>query len=75
MISQRKRGLQTVLLLVQSMLIALALALSLYLTSFFKAVSLEQIFHYPIYALVMMGGPRLELARRMRGQAGRSLQR
>jgi exopolysaccharide biosynthesis polyprenyl glycosylphosphotransferase len=66
MISQRKRGLQTVLLLVQGMLIALALAFSLYLTSFLAAVSLTQVLHYPIYALIMLGGLFLELARRNR---------
>jgi putative colanic acid biosynthesis UDP-glucose lipid carrier transferase len=48
------------------MLIALALAFSLYLTSFFKAVSIAQVLHYPIYAAVMLIGLFIELARRNR---------
>jgi exopolysaccharide biosynthesis polyprenyl glycosylphosphotransferase len=64
MISQRKRGLQTVLVLVQSLLITIALAFCIELTSFFTSFSPRQVQHYPIYALVMMVGLFVELARR-----------
>jgi putative colanic acid biosynthesis UDP-glucose lipid carrier transferase len=64
MISQRKRGLQTVLVLFQGLLIIISLVLCLELTSFFKDFSVAQIRHYPIYALVMMIGLFIELARR-----------
>ena len=64
MISQRKRGLQTVLVLVQGLLIIVALGLCIEVTSFFKNFSLLQIQHYPIYAFVMMVGLFVELARR-----------
>jgi exopolysaccharide biosynthesis polyprenyl glycosylphosphotransferase len=64
MISQRKRGLQTVLLLVQSLLITVALACCLEVTSLFTNFSRVQIAHYPIYAFVMTIGLFVELARR-----------
>ncbi len=64
MISQRKRGLQTVLVLVQSLLITIALAFCIELTSLVTSFSPQQIQHYPIYALVMMFGLFIELARR-----------
>ena len=66
MISQRKRGLQTVLLLVQSLLIAVGLLLCLELTSLFTSFSLLQVLHYPIYAIVLSVGLFIELARRNR---------
>jgi exopolysaccharide biosynthesis polyprenyl glycosylphosphotransferase len=64
MISQRKRGLQTVLVLVQGLLIIVALGLCIEVTSFFKNFSLLQVQHYPVYAFVMMVGLFIELARR-----------
>jgi putative colanic acid biosynthesis UDP-glucose lipid carrier transferase len=64
MISQRKRGLQTVLVLVQGLLIIISLGLCIEITSFFKSFSLQQVQHYPVYALVMMLGLFVELARR-----------
>ena len=64
MISQRKRGLQTVLVLVQGLLIIVALGLCIEVTSFFKSFSLLQVRHYPVYAFVMMVGLFIELARR-----------
>jgi putative colanic acid biosynthesis UDP-glucose lipid carrier transferase len=64
MISQRKRGLQTVLVLVQGLLIILALVFCLDFTSFLTVLSHKQIQHYPVYALIMMIGLFVELARR-----------
>jgi exopolysaccharide biosynthesis polyprenyl glycosylphosphotransferase len=64
MISQRKRGLQTVLVLVQSLLITIALAFCVEITDIFTHLSQKQVQHYPIYALVMMLGLFVELARR-----------
>jgi exopolysaccharide biosynthesis polyprenyl glycosylphosphotransferase len=64
MISQRKRGLQTVLILFQGLLIILALALCLDVTSLFKKFSPHQIEHYPIFAFAMMLGLFVELGRR-----------
>jgi exopolysaccharide biosynthesis polyprenyl glycosylphosphotransferase len=64
MIQQRKRGLQTVLLLLQSILIALSLALCLVISSAFVSLSRDQINHYPLYALVMMMGLFFESFRR-----------
>src|ERR1700760_1975614 len=71
MISQRKRGLQTVLVLIQGLLIIVALGLCIDLSSFFTKFSPQQIQHYPVYALVMMVGLFIELARR--SQAGKQL--
>ena len=64
MILQRKRGLQTVLLLLQSILIAGSLAVCLAVSSIFVSLSWEQISHYPLYALVMMVGLFIESIRR-----------
>jgi exopolysaccharide biosynthesis polyprenyl glycosylphosphotransferase len=50
--------------LVQSLLITIALAFCIELTSLVTSFSPQQIQHYPIYALVMMFGLFIELARR-----------
>ncbi|MCE0499680.1 MAG: exopolysaccharide biosynthesis polyprenyl glycosylphosphotransferase [Methylacidiphilales bacterium] len=64
MILQRKRGLQTVLLLLQSILIAWSLAVCLIVSSVFVSLSWEQVGHYPLYAMVMMAGLFIESIRR-----------
>src|SRR5580658_367203 len=64
MISQRKRGLQTVLLLLQSILIAWSLAACLVISSIFVSLSWDQVSHYPLYALVMIAGLFIEQFRR-----------
>ncbi len=64
MIIQRKRGLQTVLLLLQGILIALSLAVCLLFSSVFVSLSSNQVSHYPLYALVMIAGLLFEAFRR-----------
>ncbi|HUB66468.1 MAG TPA: exopolysaccharide biosynthesis polyprenyl glycosylphosphotransferase [Candidatus Methylacidiphilales bacterium] len=64
MISQRKRGLQTVLLLLQSILIAWSLAVCLVISAMFVSLSWDQVSHYPLYAMVMIAGLFLESFRR-----------
>ena len=64
MIIQRKRGLQTVLLLLQCILVALSFFFCLLATQFFTTLSWEQVLHYPTYTLVMMAGLVLEANRR-----------
>jgi len=64
MILQRTRGLQSILLLLQSILIAVSFALSLLVTLMFTSLSWIQIDHYPIYALIMIAGLFIEFNRR-----------
>ena len=64
MILQRARGLQSILLLLQSVLIAGSFAISLLVTTIFTPMSETQIDHYPIYALIMIAGLFVEFNRR-----------
>jgi exopolysaccharide biosynthesis polyprenyl glycosylphosphotransferase len=64
MILQRKRGLQTVLLLLQCLLVAISFTLCLWGTSFFIPLSPQQVQHEPIYTIVMIVGLLVEANRR-----------
>jgi exopolysaccharide biosynthesis polyprenyl glycosylphosphotransferase len=64
MITQRKQGLQAVLLLLQCVLVTLSFLLCLLGAEFFTSLSWEQVIHYPTYALVMMAGLLVEANRR-----------
>jgi exopolysaccharide biosynthesis polyprenyl glycosylphosphotransferase len=64
MILQRKRGLRTVLLLLQCLLISFAFAYCAAITTFFTSLSPQQFGHYPFYAIVMMLGLFIESYRR-----------
>jgi len=64
MILQRTRGLQSILLLLQSILLAVSFALSLLVTLVFIPMSWRQIHHYPLYALIMIMGLFIEFNRR-----------
>jgi exopolysaccharide biosynthesis polyprenyl glycosylphosphotransferase len=64
MITQRKQGLQAVLLLLQCVLVTISFLLCLLAAEFFTSLSWEQIIHYPTYALVMMAGLLVETNRR-----------
>lgn len=64
MITQRKQGLQAVLLLLQCVLVTISFLLCLLAAEFFTSLSWEQIIHYPTYALVMMAGLLVEANRR-----------
>ncbi len=61
MIIQRKRGLQTVLVLMQGVLITLVFALCALATfNFFTSIIWSQIVHYPIYVFALTAGLFLE---------------
>jgi len=67
MIIQRKRGLQSVLVLTQGILITLVFALCALATfSFLTSVLWSQLMHYPIYASALAAGLFLESVRRSR---------
>ena len=67
MITQRKQGLQAVLLLLQCVLVTISFLVCLLAAEFFTSLSWEQIIHYPTYALVMMAGLLVEANRRDQG--------
>lgn len=64
MILQRKRGLRTVLLVLQCLLLALTFALSTLVSMFFISMSEQQLTYYPVYILIMMLGLIIESNRR-----------
>jgi exopolysaccharide biosynthesis polyprenyl glycosylphosphotransferase len=64
MILQRKRGLQTVLLWLQCLLVAISFTLCLWGTSFFIPLTKQQVQHEPIYTIVMIVGLLVEANRR-----------
>ena len=72
MIQQRKHGLQSVLLLAQSILVTFSFVFCLSLTSLFTSLSWDQILHYPEYALAMTAGLVIELTRRQ--QSGKAVE-
>jgi exopolysaccharide biosynthesis polyprenyl glycosylphosphotransferase len=72
MIQQRKHGLQSVLLLAQSILVTFSFVVCLSLTSLFTSLSWDQILHYPEYALAMTAGLVVELTRRQ--QSGKAIE-